>query len=318
MTRSLLAALARRATFVLPASVAVGLLVPELAAFLRPALTPLILLLLMQSMVRTDWPALRRLAAQPARLLAALAYLMVGLPLAAAALAFPLGLPEGLAAAVVVMSLCPPMTSAPALAPLLGLNQPLTLIVAIAGLLVAPFTLPPMALGLLGLDLAVGVGPLMLRLAALIGGALAGALLIRRWLGPRLETAAPVIDGLGVLLLVLFAIAIFDGVAAQIAADPARVALFAMAAFAAHLVYQLLTVPAWLWMGLQPALTLGFLAGTRNMGLLLAVLPLHAEPAVALFVATVQFPIYIMPTLLKPIYRAVFARGRAGASPSGG
>jgi len=56
-------------------------------------------------------------------------------------------------------------------------------------------------------------------------------------------------------------------------------------------------------MGRRDALTVGFLAGTRNMGLLLAVLPATVDPALFLYIATAQFPIYIMPTLLRPIYR---------------
>ena len=67
--RRLLALLVARATLILPCSVAIGLLLPDLAALLRPAITPLVWGLLTVAMIRTDWPGLRRLATQPVRVL---------------------------------------------------------------------------------------------------------------------------------------------------------------------------------------------------------------------------------------------------------
>lgn len=307
----LLSLLAGRATLILPGSVALGLIFPDLAAWLRPLVTPLVLGLLAIAMIRTDWPALRHLAMRPRRVILALGFIMIGLALVVAPAARWLGLPPGLALVLSLMCLCPPITSAPALAPLLGLNQPLSLMVAVAGMLVVPITLPPMALFLLDLQLDVSVAVLMLRLAALIGGALAIALVARALLRRRLQKLAAPLDGAGVVMLVIFAIAIFDGVAAKIAADPWHVALFVLAAFGAHVAYQIVALLVFARFGRRDACTVGFLSGTRNMGLLLAVLPAGADPSILLFVATAQFPIYIMPTLLQPIYaRYLGLRGK--------
>jgi len=300
--------LAARATLILPCSVAIGLLLPDLAAFLRPTITPLVWALLTVAMIRTDWPGLRRLATQPLRLALAFGFLMVGLGLLVTPVIPWLGLPAGMALCVAIMCLCPPITSAPALAPILGLNQPLSLVAAVAGLLLAPLTLPPLALYLLGLDLDIGVLELMARLGALVGSALVVALLVRRWRGHRLQDWAQPLDGLGMVFLIVFAIAIFDGVTEKFLADPLYVLGFVAAAFAAHIAYQLIAIACFAWMGGRDALTLGFLAGTRNMGLLLAVLPASAEPALFLYIATAQFPIYIMPTVLRPIYRHLLAK----------
>lgn len=300
----LLEFLAAKAMFVLPCSVAIGLLLPDLARFLRPAITPLVWGLLIVAMIRTDWPGLRRLTTRPLRIAIAFAFLMMGLGALMSPVVYWLGLPAGMALSVAIMCLCPPTTSAPALAPILGLNQPLSLIAVVAGLLLAPLTLPPLALFLLGLDLDIGVLELMGRLGALVGSALVVALIVRRWLGPlRLQWAARPLDGLGMVLLIVFAIAIFDGVTAQFLADPFHVLAFVLAAFAAHAAYQLIAIAFFLWMGRRDALTMGFLAGTRNMGILLAVLPATAEPGLLLYIATTQFPIYLMPSLLRPIYR---------------
>jgi len=300
--------LAARATLILPCSVAIGLLLPDLAAFLRPTITPLVWLLLTVAMIRTDWPGLRRLATQPLRVALAFGFLMIGLGFLVTPIIPWLGLPVGMALCVAIMCLCPPITSAPALAPILGLNQPLSLVAAVAGLLLAPLTLPPLALYLLGLDLDIGVLELMARLGALVGSALVVALLVRRWCGHRLQDWARPLDGLGMVFLIVFAIAIFDGVTEKFLADPLYVLGFVAAAFGAHVAYQLIAVGCFAWMGRRDALTMGFLAGTRNMGLLLAVLPASAEPALFLYIATAQFPIYIMPTVLRPIYRHLLAK----------
>lgn len=322
MIRRILALLTSHATLVLPSSVAIGLALPDLAAFLRPTITPLVWAMLTTTMIRTDWPGLRRLASQPIRVLAACAFLMTGLALIVTLIVPHLGLPVGLALSVSVMCLCPPITSAPALAPILGLNQPLSLVSAVAGLLLAPLTLPPLALYLLGLDLDIGVLDLMARLGTLVGSALVVALIVRGTLGPaRLQAAAPSLDGLGMLFLIVFAIAIFDGVTEKFLADPFYVMLFVVGAFAAHSAYQLIGIAVFLWMDKRDALTMGFLAGTRNMGLLLAVLPATVDPGLFLYIATTQFPIYIMPTVLRPIYRRLLAQNQAGArldKPRGG
>lgn len=312
MIGRILTLLARRATAILPFSVAIGLVFPGLASLLRPTITPLVVLILIVAMVRTDWPALRHLATRPLRIAFVMALVMIGIGLIVAPLARHLGIEPGLALAVSIMCFCPPITSAPAFAAILGLNQALCLVVAVAGLLIVPLTLPPMALVLLDLQLDVGVGALMARLAGLIGVALAVALLLRWRLRDRLAALAYPIDGVGVLLLIVFAIAIFDGVTVQFLADPWRVLGFVAASFATHLVYQCLAIALSVRLGRRDALTAGFLAGTRNMGLLLAALPASTDPALFLFIATAQFPIYIMPTLLKPIY------GRLLGSPGGG
>jgi len=304
---------AGRATVILPLCVITGLVLPGLAHWLRPALTPLVFLLLAIAMIRTDWPGLKRLARRPWRVLAVMAFLLALLPLAVGLGLLALPLAPGLALALALMSLCPPITSAPALAPIIGLHQPLALVVSVGATLAIPLTLPPLALFLLGLDLHVDVLALMARLGALVGGALAVALLARHLLGARLPAVARPLDGLGVLLLVIFAIAIFDGVSARLAEEPWRVALFAAAGFAAHIAYNIVGSALFLWLGLRQALTVGFLAGTRNMGLMLAVLPADADPAIFLFIATVQFQIYMMPSILRPLFGAIFRRFPPGA-----
>jgi hypothetical protein len=51
------------------------------------------------------------------------------------------------------------------------------------------------------------------------------------------------------------------------------------------------------------ALTAGYCSGGRHNALLMAVLPASVDADVFLFIAAVQFPIYLIPTLLQPVYR---------------
>src|SRR5690606_35713049 len=99
-------------TFVLPCSVAIGLLLPDLARFLRPTITPLVWGLLTVAMIRTDWASLRRLASRPWRVALAFAFLMMGLGALMTPVIGWLGLPAGMALSVAIMCLCPPITSA--------------------------------------------------------------------------------------------------------------------------------------------------------------------------------------------------------------
>ena len=83
---------------------------------------------------------------------------------------------------------------------------------------------------------------------------------------------------------------------------PLYVAALLALSFIVQALLQTLTALGFLWLGRRAAFTVGFLAGNRNMGLLLVVLPAGLHPDIALYFAMAQFPIYILPALLKPLY----------------
>ena len=77
-----LAALAsRHSTSLLVLGILAGVALPDAASTLRPALSACIAGLLVVSMVRIPWPALRRELARPALPLALTGWLLVGCPL---------------------------------------------------------------------------------------------------------------------------------------------------------------------------------------------------------------------------------------------
>jgi len=136
---------------------------------------------------------------------------------------------------------------------------------------------------------------------AVLGGA-AVAALIRRFLGSAfLEREREKIDGLSVLCMLLFAIAAMDGVT-KAALDNPRLVLFMLACAFAVSAAGLLS--AWLVMRRLPGserFMIGYGTGQRNMGLLVAALGAGVPPTTFLFFAIAQFPIYLLPWLLRGI-----------------
>ena len=71
---------------------------------------------------------------------------------------------------------------------------------------------------------------------------------------------------------------------------------------------------AFAWVGRRQTLTVGLATGNRNMGILLAVLPATTHPDILIFFALAQIPVYMLPVMLAPVYRAIMRAGSAGRS----
>jgi predicted Na+-dependent transporter len=304
-----LALLGRHATSLMAGGIFVGLVLPGLAAWLRPLLPYFVFLLAAATMIRIEWPEILAHVGRPRRLAFILAWGLVLSPIVTAALVARLGLPDGLAHAIVIWSASPALISSPAIAFLLGLDGSLALLVMVAGSFLMPLTLPPLVLGLLGVHLELGIAALMLRLVLFIGGAVALAAIARRLLGAaRIVRLRHELGGFNVVLLVLFAIAIMDGVGDIALNRPRELLLYAASALAVAVLQQLLGTLAFLYQGRSAALTVGLVCGNRNMASVWASLGAFATPELTLFFIAVQLPIYILPAVLRPLYRYLLAR----------
>ena len=292
------------ATTLLPFSLLLGLLFQDFAAAMRPLLMPLAVLLLMLALARVDWDRLAALLRRPGLAIALSLVNLIVVPLVVWPIWQGLGLWPGLIAALCLSAMAPGIISAATTATFLRLDASLALLISLFTNFLVPFTLPPLALWLLGLDLKIGLFDLSLRLALIVTLALIGAVAIRRWLGPRLKEQGPTLDGVSVIVLMVFAIPLMDGVVARALAEPLKLAGFIAGAFGGmilcNLVMALGTLP---FLDLRTALTAGYCSGGRHNALLMAVLPVTADPDIFLFIAAVQFPIYMIPTMLQPIYR---------------
>ena len=293
-----------RATTFLPFSLAIGLLFQDVAAAARPLLWPLAVALLMLTLARTDWGRVMHLVRRPGLAIALSLVNLILVPLVVWPIWQGLGLWPSLVAALCLSAMAPGIISAATTATFLRLDSSLALLLTLFTNFLVPFTLPPLALWLLGLDLHISVFDLSLRLALIVVLASLGAFVIRRVLGPRLVEAAPALDGLSVIVLMVFAIPLMDGVVAQALAQPIKLAGFVAGAFAGMIVNNLVVAVGTLpFLDRKDALTAGYCSGGRHNALMMAVLPASADADIFLFIAAVQFPIYLIPTLLQPVYR---------------
>jgi BASS family bile acid:Na+ symporter len=228
--------------------------------------------------------------------------------------ALALGLPAGLREALILMAASSPIVSNIAIALFVGLDAALATVVVVFATALVPFTLPPMALALLDVELAIGVPAFMARLAGLVGVAFVAAWLVRRVVRPAtLAGWREPIDGLAVLNLFVFALAIMDGVTAFALQRPGYALLATASAFVFNLLLQAAGWLAFRRQGAVAALTAALVCGNCNMGLVLVALSGHAGIEVTAFFALAQVPMYMLPVLLEPLYR----RARTGAEATG-
>jgi len=295
----------RHATTLLPFALLVGIVFQDLAAAARPLVGPLAILLLGVTLLRIDWPRVRALLARPALAIALSVANLVLVPLVVWPIWQGLGLWPGLVAALCLSAMAPGIISAATTASFLRLDSSLALLISLITNFLVPFTLPPLALWLLGLDLNISAFDLSLRLAGIVVLAALGAMAVGLWLKPEgLRRNAVKIDGCAVVVLIVFAIPLMDGIVARAQSEPLKLAGFVAGAFAGMILYNLVMAAGTLpFLERRIALTAGYCSGGRHNALLMAVLPVTADPDIFLFIAAVQVPIYLLPALLQPVYR---------------
>lgn len=311
----------RHATKFMAGGVLAGFVFPPLATLARPLLVPALVVPLALALIRLDWAAIAAGRRRPWLIAALSVWILGACPLlvwAATTPALAVGLPAPLREALILMAASSPIVSSVAIALFVGLDAALAVVAVLVTTALVPFTLPPLAFALLGVELDIGVGEFMLRLAALVGGAFAAAWLVRRFTGPAtLEARRELLDGFAVLNLVVFAVAIMDGVTAFAVARPGYAALAIVLAFAVNVALQAAGWLAFRRCGAVTALTAGLVSGNCNMGLVLVALAGRAPIEVTAFFALAQLPMYMLPAALERVYRRLSgARAVARSRPA--
>ncbi len=301
---SLLALSGRRGAVLLAVGIFGGVLSPSLAAAFRGFITPNVLCMMTLVLLRVDLPGTVAHLRRPGRLAAIVAFQLVASPVLAWLVILPLGLDRGVADGVVIFATGCAATSSPAFARMVGLDPELALVGALATTALLPLTAPPLALWLMGIDLSIGTGAFMARLLIVVGLPALLSLALRRAIGPaRLATYGEAVDGLLVWLVVFYGFAVMDGLGPRMAADPGWVLQAIIAAFLVDYGLNLAASLMFVGFGARVAATAGLMSGNRNMALFLAVLPASTDPRVALFFGLCQFPLFLSPFLLRPVYR---------------
>jgi BASS family bile acid:Na+ symporter len=309
----LLAYLSRQARWALPVGVFLGILFPWLAELLRPLLTAAVIGTLTGALMRLDWRRFRDLASQPMLPISLGLWQLLLSPLLVWFASAALGLPPDLCMVLLLQAAAPPIGSAAVFALILGLDGVLAALSTVASTLVLPLTLTPLvALLLPAAGVQVDLLPFFLRVTLLVVVPFALAAALRNLIGlERLRRADAVLGGSNVLLLVVFAIAVMDGVTERLLEEPSRMAILLAVACVAGLLLHLGAYLVFRRAGTTVAYTSAILSGNRNVGLMLVITAGTAGEVFSLYVGLAQIPMYFAPLLLTPLIRG--SRERRGA-----
>ncbi|MFN7319420.1 MAG: hypothetical protein ACK5TM_00070 [Methylobacterium sp.] len=303
--RLLLQRLGRHATVAYAISIFLGLALPQLAAAMRPAIPITIFIFIMLAFARMNLPGIKAVLTAPKRLLIVLGvsctlpplvgYLFLHLP-------WFRDLDPGIQLAIAIMASAPPLMAAPVYAALLGFENSLSLASLVLGMATTPLLAPLFTNLLAGAEVPISPMALAERLFWFVGTGMVGGLILRRIAGQaRLQAVRLELDGIGVLMFFLFAIAAMDGVLDATLREPLlMVTMLALSCFFSGLNFALayaLLRP----FGFDDRFSASIGIGLRNMGLLIAPILAVVPKNTFLYFALAQIPIYVAPVVLKAV-----------------
>lgn len=286
-------------------SIFLGLALPQLANAMRPILPVTIFIFIVMSFARANLPGLKAAITRPGRIgmglvLSTLLPPLIGWTILTSTA--PLGLDPGIRLAIALMAAAPPLMASPVYAALLGFENSLALILLVLGMVLAPLASPAIASILVGADVPISPLALMQRLVIFIGGGILAGLIARKLIGtPRIAAWKNELDGLGVVLFFLFAIAAMDGVIDATLHAPWMMAGMLAASTGIAAVNFAVTYLVAGGFGFNDRFTLALGTGLRNMGLLIAPIISLVPETTFLYFALAQIPIYVAPVILQRV-----------------
>jgi BASS family bile acid:Na+ symporter len=310
-----LAWLGDQGTRAVAALVFIAIAVPPLGALLRPFVTEAIFLLLCISFMRVDLAALREHVRRPALVVAATAWTTIGVPLILGTITHLAGLDvrsPGLFLALMLQAMASPMMASPAIAALMGLDATLVLVTLATSTALVPITASLFAALFLSGSLSITPLALGLKLIVILAGSLLAATIVRWIFGNEaIQRHKRPIDGINIVVLLVFASAVMSDVAHDFLTDPAFAVGIASLAFAVYFALLAVTTLIFRRSGYERALALGLMVSQRNLGLMLAATAGALPATTWLYFAMTQFPIHLAPYMLTPIARRLTARSQA-------
>ena len=302
---SALSWLGRQGTRAVAAVIFIAIAVPAMGDILSPLLTASIFALLTVAFTRVDLHQVRARLRQPRLIVLAASWSMLAVPAAFGGAMLLSGVDTNspdLFLAIMLQSMASPLISAPAFAALVGLDATLVLVTLVVTTAAVPFTAALFALFYFGPEMALAPLALGGQLALLLGGAAIAAGVIRRVAGyARVVRRRAELDGVNIILLYVFSAAIMENVAAGFFATPLLMIGLTALSFVIFIVMFGTTALTFWWAGRDSALSLGFMASQRNMGLMLGATGGVLPELTWVYFALAQFPIYLTPQMLKPV-----------------
>ncbi|MGF9764379.1 hypothetical protein AAII07_55710 [Microvirga sp. 0TCS3.31] len=304
--RDVLAFAGRNGPLMLFAGVLTGLVAPSLADAARPFLGLAVFVFTLGAFLKVDWVSFQRETQRRLWIAGVLAWTTFGVPLVMLGLIRLLQPEAGLAQGMMLCMLAPPVGSAAAIAAMLGLSAPLSLLATVTATILSPLYLPPLASWLIGYDLHIDPLAMTGRLLLIVGGACVCATLLRRYAGRFVAENPHAMTGIAVLGLILVAIGAMRGMQSYFLEHPAEVARYLGLAFLVNFGFQVLGAMLFIRSGRLRALTVGLVSGNRNVTLAWAAAgsSLAGYPQVELYLAMSVFPIFMLPALTRwPVTR---------------
>ncbi|MBI2178542.1 MAG: Na+-dependent transporter [Candidatus Tectomicrobia bacterium] len=304
--------LGRQGTRAVAALIVIGIVTPSLGALFKPFVTEAVFVLLCIAFLRVDIAAFRIYLGRPAIVLAAAAWTSLVIPalLGASYLAFGLeNQSPDLFLALVLQAIASPLMAAPAFAALIGLDATLVLCTMVTSTALLPFTAPLFAHAFIGPALTLTPLALGLKLFAILAGSALVGFTVRRIAGlTAIERQEEMINGFNILVLFVFIVPVMESVAPRFLATPMITIGLVALAFVVFFAVLFLTTLLFTSAGRERALTLGFMAAQRNVGLMLAATGGALPDLTWLYFAFCYFPIYLSPLLLQPLVRRIIAQ----------
>lgn len=296
---------ARHGPYVLIAGLVAGVAVPPLAAFLRPHIAQLVVVLLFVSVLRMEPRAvLGSLADLPRTVLAVLA-LQLAAPLAVLGVAAACGAAGSpYVLALVLMLSAPSIVGSPNICMMMGTAPDPALRLMVAGTALLPLTVLPVFWLVPDLGDRSVILWAALRLFLTILLTTAAAMLVRRWLFPAPSPRTlRRMEGASAIALSIFVIGLMEAVTTGFLASPLGFSGWLTLAFAANFGGQALM---WRALGrrLPPANGVGLsvIAGNRNISLFFVSLPPEVIAPVLVFIGCYQIPMYLTPLVMTRLY----------------
>jgi BASS family bile acid:Na+ symporter len=273
--------LTRRFPYLAAGLAAFAVLFPDAFVPLKPAILPLLGVVMFGMGMTLEVEDFLRVARRPGVVAPGVALQYLVMPLAAFAVALALGLPPQLAAGMVLVGASPGGTASNVVCYLargdVALSITLTAVSTVLAIVATPFLTWLYA----GQSVPVPAGSMLVTIANVVLFPVALGVAVNRLLGPRLEPARTLFPALSVVAIVVI-------IALIVAINRAQLAVLGAAVVAAVMLHNLLGlvlgfwVPRWLGRDRRTCRTLAIEVGMQNSGLAVALAVQHFSAAAAL------------------------------------
>ncbi|MEZ5776961.1 MAG: hypothetical protein R3E44_01225 [Paracoccaceae bacterium] len=317
LARFLLLPAARHGRALLILGLVAGIMLPGLAAAMKPYLQELVALLLFLAALRIGpRQAAGSAAALGPTLRVVLIYQLV-LPLIAVGVLSAFGIAQtAVAMAVILVLSASPIAGSPNLAILSGADPVPAFRLLIIGTALLPLTVVPVFWLMPGFGHGTEVIGAAGRLLAVIALAALAAFALRLTVfrDPR-PMAIAALDGLSAIVMAIVVVGLMAAVGPALASSPTVLLGWFLCASATNLGLQIV---AGLVLGrLGGGRTLpatAIVAGNRNIALFLVALPVELTDRLLMFIGCYQIPMYLTPILLGGFFRRTSGSGRSSAA----